>query len=346
MDKHFDCEWFFGDSMADVKKMDYALLTHPVHESKTKKIGPFTYQFGVLSTLKNPYAEYIILPDTRSISSWLFLLISRMLNKKVHVWTHGWYGKESKLEALLKKILFRLPTGYILLYGNYAKKLMISNGFPENKLKTIHNSLLYDKQIEIRKSLKLNDTYLDHFKNDARNLIFVGRLTKVKSLDMLLNALKICIDRGKSYNLTFIGGGQELKSLMTLAQSLSIENNVWFYGPCYNEAELGNLIYNADLCVSPGNIGLTAMHSMVYGTPALTHNDFKWQMPEFEAIRDGVTGGFFDYGDVNALANSIDLWFDKHNGNREAVRTACFEEIDKYWTPYYQLNILNEVINL
>lgn len=51
-------------------------------------------------------------------------------------------------------------------------------------------------------------------------------------------------------------------------------------------------IYNADLCVSPGNVGLTAMHSLVFGCPVITHNCFEWQMPEFEAIQPGITGDF------------------------------------------------------
>lgn len=52
------------------------------------------------------------------------------------------------------------------------------------------------------------------------------------------------------------------------------------------------LIYNADLCVAPGNIGLTAMHAMMFGCPCISHNDFSWQMPEFEAIVPYKTGNF------------------------------------------------------
>ena len=57
-------------------------------------------------------------------------------------------------------------------------------------------------------------------------------------------------------------------------ENLNLQDQIWFYGACYDESKLGELIFNADLCVSPGNVGLTAVHSMGYGTPVITHNNF------------------------------------------------------------------------
>lgn len=71
-----------------------------------------------------------------------------------------------------------------------------------------------------------------------------------------------------------------------------VDKNVWFYGSCYDEQTNAELIYNADMCVAPGNVGLTAIHAMTFGCPVITHSDFKWQMPEFEAIHPGKTGDF------------------------------------------------------
>ena len=336
-------DFVFGDTMGDVKKMDYSLLRHSVMEVGKIKIGHLTYQKKVVSLLRKNYTHYLILPDTRCISSWLFLLISRFYSKKkVYIWTHGWYGKESGIEKILKKIMFRLPNGGVFLYGNYARELMIKDGFNPDKLYTIHNSLAYDKQIEIRKELKATAIYKNHFGNDNKNLFFIGRLTPVKRLDLILRALAICRDRSKNYNFTFIGDGEKTNELMALTKELGLESHIWFYGSCYDEVKLSSLIYNADLCVAPGNIGLTAMHSMVFGTPCITHNDFKWQMPEFEAIKEGVTGTFFKRDDVVDLANKIDAWFAAKIDSREDVRNACMKEIDEQWNPYFQINVLKK----
>ncbi len=338
IDKEYDCDFYFGDKYLDVKKMDYSLLKGKVTEIHNGRIGPFTYQTKILSLLRK-YDVFLMIGETHSITTWLFMFISKLYNnKRIYFWCHGWYGKETKVERFLKHILDRMPNG-LFLYGNYAKNLMIREGFDEEKLHVVHNSLSYSKQVEVRKRLQITNVYTAHFRNDYKNLIFIGRLDPVKKLDMILTAIKQSEKFGFLYNITYIGSGQEKLKLETLSKELSLEERVWFYGSCYDEAVLGNLIYNADLCVAPGNIGLTAMHSLVFGTPAITHNCFKWQMPEFEAIKPGVTGNFFELNSVNSLSQAIDKWFNEKGEIREEVRQACMKEIDDYWTPEYQMNV-------
>ena len=339
IDKEFDCDFVFGDSMGDVKKMDYTLLKGNVREVHNKKIGGAYFQQGVLKLLRQNYNRYIMLGETRCISTWIFLLFSKFYkNKKVYMWSHGWYGKESKIERIIKKMLFKMADG-IFLYGNYARELMIKEGFNKDKLYVIHNSLAYDEQLATRKQLKRTDIYTTHFGNKNPNLVFVGRLTEVKKLDMILHAMSRSKVKNIEYNLTLIGGGEKKEELEKLTIELNLKKNVWFYGPCYDEAVLGSLIYNADLCVSPGNVGLTAMHSLVFGTPVITHNYFPLQMPEFESIIEGETGMFFEYENIDSLMQKINEWFSTIR-DREEVRKLCMKEIDNYWTPYYQIEVL------
>lgn len=349
IDKTFKCDWLFGDSMSDVKKMDYRLLDGKITETHTRRfIAGWYWQPGVIGRLFDDYDHYILLGETRALSTWLFCLLARILKpkKKVYFWTHGWYGKESMLETIIKKIEFKLPNGGIFTYGNYARELMIKEGFKSNKIFTIHNSLAYDQQIKIRKTLRHENIYKDHFNNDNYNLYFVGRLTPIKKLEQVIEAMAICNNNGIFYNLTFIGGGVESENLKRKARNLNLMDQIWFYGPCYDEKVLSSLIYNADLCVAPGNIGLTAMHSMVFGTPCITHNDFPYQMPEFEAIKEWKTGCFFKRNDVNDLAKRINEWFSTSGKEREKVRIACMEVIDKEWNPYYQIDILKKGLAL
>lgn len=345
IDKTFNCGWVFGDAMSDVKKMDYALLKGRVTESHTKRLlGGWYWQPKVLAQLFKDYDHYILLGETRALSTWAFCVLARLFKpkKKVYFWSHAWYGKETRIEELIKKVLFHLPNGGVFCYGNYARELMIKEGFDPDKLYTIHNSLAYDKQIEVRKQLQETSVYQEHFGNDNKNLFFVGRLTSVKKLDQILKAMIVCRDKGRNYNLTFIGGGEKAEELKWLTRSLGLEKQVWFYGPCYDETELSSLIYNADLCVAPGNIGLTAMHAMVFGIPCITHNDFPYQMPEFETIKEGVTGSYFERDNVNDLAGQIDRWFDDNGLKRDEVRRACMKEIDDEWNPYFQIEVLKK----
>jgi glycosyltransferase involved in cell wall biosynthesis len=218
---------------------------------------------------------------------------------------------------------------------------MIKEGFDKENLFVIHNSLVYDEQLKVREQLCISDIYKQHFGNELPNLLFIGRLTPVKKLDMILYAVAKNKAKGIEQNITFIGDGEKRDELESLVKELGLEKNVWFYGPCYNEVELGNIIYNADLCVSPGNVGLTAMHSLVFGTPVLTHNYFPLQMPEFEAIKEGETGGYFEYGNIDSLSDKINEWFIV-NRDRNIIRQKCMFEIDNYWTPYFQIDIIKQ----
>lgn len=343
LDRTFDCDFFFGKNTTDIKTMDYSLLHGNVTDLDVKKIGPIEYQCGVPSLAFKGYDAIVILIDPKSISCWLLLLYCRLFSKtKIYGWTHGWYGKETKTRSILKKLNFKLADG-LFLYGNYAKQLMIAEGFKQEKLHVIHNSLDYENQVEIRKHLSGSKLFTDHFNNDNKNLIFIGRLTPVKKLDMLVTAIKKLNDKGTRVNLTFVGDGSEAELLKKQASQLGVEGQVWFYGACYDDRKNAELIYNADLCVAPGNVGLTAMHTMVFGTPVITHDCFKWQMPEFESIMPGVTGDFFAYENQESMETAIAKWFETHK-DREETRLACFKEIDDNWTPEFQIKVFKKVL--
>lgn len=337
MDKELCCDFVFGDKMDDVKKMDYSLLSHFKKEVQNKifVINPFYYQSHVLSLLKEDYTSYLILGELFCVSTWLMLFGSKLYGKNIYLWSHGWYGKEGYIRKILKRFFFSMAEG-TFLYGNYAKELMIQEGLNADKLHVIYNSLAYDEQIEIRKSLKMNNKYSEYFGNNFYNLIFVGRLNYSKRLDLLLDALVILKAQFKHFNLTLIGDGDQKEKLMALTKQLGLKDNVWFYGECYDEKELSVLIFNADLCVSPGNVGLTAMHAMVFGTPVLTHNNLLHQGPEFEAINYPKTGIFFEYENCQSLADKIITWFEVMP-DREQVRKNCYEVIDTRYNPHVQL---------
>lgn len=343
LDRSLDIDFVFGDQYLNIKKMDYALLNNKVKEVRNKWFGNIGWQTGVVQLAFKKYDAYIILGEPMVISTWLLLVMARLQRKRVYFWTHGWYGKETKIKALIKKTFFGLANGNFL-YGNYARDLMIKEGMNPNKLHVIYNSLAYDEQLLIRARQKETDVYESHFANVNPVILFIGRLTKQKKLDMILKAQYACRSNGFCFNVVFIGDGPENVDLKHLANSLNIISDVWFYGPSYNETELSSLVYNADLCVAPGNIGLTAMHAMVYGCPCVSHNNFSRQMPEFEAIKKGVTGSFFKYDNIEDLAECIKNWFCMHNNDRDAIRQNCYKEIDEHWNPYVQWNVMKDVI--
>lgn len=343
MDAKYDCDWYFGKTTNDIKEMDLSKLKHTYYYTSVGNPSKLYWQKGLISLLfKTKYQNYFILTQARSVSVWVMVLLKSIFfpKKKLYGWSHGWYGREGKVRQLFDRWRIKQMSGQFV-YSEYSRNLMIAGGIPEDKVFVIANSLDYDKQLELRNGIKCNPIYKNHFGNDFSNLVFIGRLTKSKKLDLLIKAVAQLKKEGFNLNITFIGDGECKNELLNLSNALNIEENTWFYGACYDEKENADLIYNADLCVSPGNVGLTAIHSMSFGTPVITHNDFRWQGPEFEAIHPGITGDFFQIGDVNSLAKTIKRWFSAHEF-RDKVRQACYKEIDHKWTPYFQMDQLNK----
>lgn len=344
IEQYYDCHWVFGQNKTDIKGLSSHLLSD-VEFVKTLHIaGPVTFQRNVLRLISR-FDSFLMLGELFSLSTWMLLIIRRCFfrNKKIYLWSHGWYGREGLFKRILKRWFFSMSDG-VLLYGNYAMMVAKDQGYEKKNLHVIHNSLDYNKQLFLRKNIVDVSIYTHHFRNYNPVLLFIGRLTKVKHLDMFINAVSLLRDRGKDYNMVFVGDGEERTKLEQLVKEKQLEEITWFYGTCYDEEQNAPLIYNADLCVSPGNVGLTAMHCMVYGTPVVTHNNFPLQMPEFEAVKPGLTGDFFSCNDIYSLASTIEKWFNQPYYNRQSIRKACCDEIDNYWTPSYQMNIIKKVV--
>jgi glycosyltransferase involved in cell wall biosynthesis len=344
MDSELGCDFFLGTNLpGNIKEMDYSILKGYKKSLKNLFIfGNYYWQVGSLSIVFKPYKHIIMDGEPYCVSSWFILLFAKLLGKKTYPWSHGWYGRETRPKRIIKKLFFSLAH-HVFLYGDYAKELMLKEGFSADKLSCIYNSLDYNNQLAIREKLKPSNIYFDHFKNDFNNLIFVGRLTSTKRLDLLLQAVWKLKCESYNLNLILIGNGEVEAELIELTNKLDLEKNVWFLGSSYDDNELSEYIYNAELCVSPGNVGLTAIHTMVYGTPVITHNNFSFQGPEFEAIEDGVTGTFFEYNNCDSLVQSIKRWF-MISPDRSIVREKCYEVVEDRYNPNFQIALLKKVL--
>lgn len=331
----------------DFLKPDFLKQNKKIHSLQNIWIKEriLIFQIGVITKcLFNKIDMAIFLGEFQVISTWVSVIICKIRGIKIVYWTHGIYGNEVGWKRFLRTFFYKMADE-LLLYERRAKKLLIENGFKEEKLKVIYNSLDYDTHLELRNNVEVkSNNSLTLFKNNTLPyLIFVGRLTKVKRIDMLIEAVSIINKEEMKLNLLLVGDGGEKESLKLLTVQKKAEEYINFYGASYDEKELAKLIYHATLCVSPGNVGLTAIHSLSYGTPVCTHSSFYNQMPEVEVIESGVTGCFFDENSTESLANVILNW--KENIiDREILRVNCYKVIDTFYNPYNQIDIIKTLL--
>lgn len=355
INKSFECQWIFGNNLTNIPSCDAGNLNH-AHELPLKRGIKNTYWLkGALKYLfgKESPDNIIMLGEIKFITTWLVIIRNkfrpRYRRKKIIFWAHGWYGNESRVQNLIYKYYFNMADR-IMFYGNRAKKIAINNEIPSSKISVIHNSLDHDKFREIRqrltiKSINIGTTLKGHFDNPSLPLVcYIGRLSPNKNLEMLLEAQKILSKQGININTIFIGDGPGRKSLEDLTEKYNLQDNVSYLGACYDEEKTAQYIYLSDACVSPGHIGLTAIHSLELGTPVITHNDFSHHAPEIESIEDNVNGWLFEYKNQDSLAAKILEAIKLCHDNRDAIRNLCIKSISD-WTPEYQLRIIKENLN-
>jgi glycosyltransferase involved in cell wall biosynthesis len=305
------------------------------------------YQSGIISKcLKTNYDAYILYGEMHSISNWIAALICKIRKKPLLIWGHGLYGDEGLIKKNLRIMYYKIAD-YHLVYGNRSRSIMVASGFRPDKIFAVYNSLdfcTHKKIFEERNQEDLEKLKRKMFPDqfELPVVIFIGRLTKEKKISYLIEAINICQKRGHNYNCLIVGGGDELSNLHTLSDSLGISDLVHFYGSSYDENLNAKLIMLSDCCVSPGNVGLTAIHSLSFGTPVITHENFFNQGPEVEAVIQDKTGLFFQENNITSLSDVIDNMI--LNKKKLLMESNCIEQVKRYWNPLNQRTIFDESV--
>lgn len=313
---------------APLRKVEPERLKCHYSEGKTIRLPGGSYwvrgSFGMLAE-PGGCSCVVVTGELSFLTSWVVLLWGRLRGVPVYLWTHGMYKVEKGWAKWIRIVYFRLPAG-LLLYHDLARHTMEKLGFRSHRLHVIYNAVDDDDPIpEGSLTMAVRNEFEANFNAVRPVVLFTGRLLQEKQLDLLLRASHIA---GSSpvltgFNLVLVGDGAELKTLQDLSRSLGLEKSVWFHGACYDPERLAQLFEWADAVASPGNIGLTAIHALRHGTPVITHDNPRHQMPEAEAIRDGENGAFFAEGDPADLAKTLSDWFHRHPQKTDTLRARC-----------------------
>lgn len=311
----------------------------------TRPVLGFMWQSGLLgATLQRRYDCYIFLGNAAWPATWLAALVARVSGRRVFFWTHGWIRRDRPPVRWLRALFYRIGHG-LLLYGHHARTIALEQGFAPESVHVIYNSLNFDRQQQLR--ARIGPTHIaakqaELFAEPHRPIVIAtARLTPEKRFDLLIEAARMLATRNIAVNVLIVGDGPQRATLEQQARAGGV--TVKFVGSCYDEESLALLFSCAAVTVSPGNVGLTCMHSLGYGVPVITHDDPCEQMPEWEAITAGLTGAFFAKGDASSLADALVPWL-SHSRNSVTQREHCIRTVRNAYHPAVQRKLIDAAV--
>lgn len=347
---------FIADSQPDTPTMKVIKWeTSPIRRQyartailKLPLLSPLFWQPRVVALVAQDKPDLVIaLGNPYSLTSWILLLIGRLRGTPVFLWSHGLLKSESGPKWWLRRSFYRLASG-LLLYGDNAKDLLIEKGFKKCALKVVYNAL--DSEVQEKLMSQISASELDTFRSrigvkDGEGLIaFSGRLQVNKRLGLLLDSAGVLRARGRIVHVALIGDGPEKPALALQAVKLGIESQLHFLGETYDERFIATALMASDLSVIPSGAGLSVMHALGYGLPVLLHDRPEEHGPEWEAIREGETGFFYKYGNVNDMAAKIETALFPRP-KKLAMKEACLSVIRTRYNASSQADAITSAVS-
>jgi glycosyltransferase involved in cell wall biosynthesis len=134
-------------------------------------------------------------------------------------------------------------------------------------------------------------------------ILFVGRVTGEKQIDVLLKAISL-LPAGLDAKLEIVGGGDQFKNLQHLTEQLGLSDRVTFSGYVTDE-ELRQAYTRATVFAMPSIAELQSiatMEAMASALPVVAANAMA--LPHL--VHDGENGYLFEPGNAQALADRIE----------------------------------------
>lgn len=154
------------------------------------------------------------------------------------------------------------------------------------------------------------------------DLVYVGRVAKVKDLPFLLKAVSILKERRPRVRLCLVGDGDDMRRVIDLVEALELRDNVSLEG--FQTDVLRFVRRGRVFCITSLYEGLpmTVLEAMSQGLPVVARNYFGAE----ELVREGVTGFVCDTPEamaekIDRILDSEELWAVLGRNARTLVET-------------------------
>ena len=210
----------------------------------------------------------------------LAFLWCKFKRKKFISWSDGTLNSEKSInfiQKLLRKVICNNSDAFIAS-SSKTKEAQSYYGADKGKI------FLSYLTVDIEKYLYKRE------KNVGNRILFVGRLSKIKGIDILLNELK---NIKSDYFFTIVGDGPEKENLIKLSKKLGIDKNVKFIGS-KNGNDLKQQYRENDIFILPTRCdcyGLVLVEAMCNSMAIISS---KYADGAYDLIENGENGYIVD----------------------------------------------------
>jgi len=262
-----------------------------------KNLAPgIEWQQGVLGIAIRQGDVVVVSGGPRCITNIVLLIKARLSGAKTIWWGHLWSATTKAHRFYIRLMLMRLSHA-LLFYTDEEVATYKSRVRPSDRrlVMALNNGINIDEVAKYRKPYESASR--------SNSILFIGRLTDKANVSLLFRALALMASN--DVTLDMIGDGPEREGLESLARDLQITHRIRWHNGTTDEAAIARIANNCAIFVYPGSVGLSLMHAMAYGLPAIVHDDRTAHMPEIAAFTDGGTGLSFLKDSPSDLAGKI-----------------------------------------
>lgn len=289
----------------------------------------FYFQRGIFKEIRTYKPTNIILggPDFHFISTLLLSFYIVFFTKtKLHFWSHGYSKNNSIIKHKITQFLFKNAASLLTYEQEGKENIFLRMGIDKNKIFVVKNCLNDS-------DYGYNFNTITNKPDSTRlNIIFSGRLTKLKRVDLLIEAIEILVRKKVDLECNIIGDGECKMELVELTSNLGLNDYVKFKGALYDK-EVERYFLKSNIFVLPGKVGLSIVHALSYGLPIVT-TSLPIHSPEVAILKQDKNAFFFKGASSENLAETLLICSNLLLNKENSISNNCIESIkENGYTP-------------
>lgn len=286
---------------------------------------PFTqFDFKLKKFLKNCNLDIVHIHSPFSIGK-LGVKYAKKYNIPCVASLHSQY-KQDFYKATHSKFMTNLLVKMIVKVFNACDECWAVNEavaklyFEEYKLKELPKVAYNGTDmlpVEDEKLARREINEMFNLQDSQKVFCFVGRLTLLKNILFIADALKLVKDKGFNFKMIYVGNGFDEKTLREKVSKLGLDNDVIFAGKISDREVLKKIYARTDLLLFPSlydTDGLIKYEGASQHTPTLTLQG----IPAGCNIKDGING-YLSKDSIQEFADKIIKIFE----NKEEYKKVC-----------------------